>query len=83
MQAATMTGTLVMVGAAEMAPAGDAVRVWAVRLAKAAFIVVGLVATVMILDQMGVLAAYGLPAPFLRRKAVPVAEAAVPVADAA
>lgn len=76
MQAATMTGDLVMVGLAEATPAGDTVRVWARRLAKVAFIVIGLVATAMILDQMGVLAAYGLPAPFLRRTPVPVADAA-------
>jgi len=70
MQAAgTMTAELVMVE--PMIGQGvdaDVARLWARRLAYAAFLVVGIAATVMILGQLGTLAVYGLPAPFLRRR---------------
>lgn len=70
MQAAgTMTAELVMVEPMAAARVdADVARVWFRRLAYATFLVVGVVATVMILGQLGTLAVYGLPAPFLRRR---------------
>jgi hypothetical protein len=72
--AATMTPELVM--AAET-PTVDT-RAWSRldgrRVARLAFLVVGLAATAFILGQYDSLLVYGLPAPFLRR--VPVTAAA-------
>ena len=74
MQAATMTRDMVM---AEMVNVTAAdVRLWARRIALGALIVTGVAATLFILGHMGALVVYGLPAPFLRRVPVRVAEAA-------
>ncbi len=74
MQAATMTRGLVMTDTVVVDY--EAARQFGRRLAIAALIVVGVVATVWILGHMGTLAVYGLPAPFLRRVPVRAAEAA-------
>ena len=65
--AATMTPELVMTTSVET---GAWPRIDGRRVAKIAFLVVGLVATAFILGQYNSLLVYGLPAPFLRR--VPV-----------
>jgi hypothetical protein len=74
MQAATMTGEMVMTQALEVdvEPAGQLGR----RLAVWVLIAVGVAATIWILAQTGPLAVYGLPAPLLRRVPIRDAEAA-------
>jgi hypothetical protein len=67
--AATMTPELVMVAPTVSAEAATP-RVDGRRIAKVAFLVVGIAATAFILGQYDSLLVYGLPAPFLRR--VPV-----------
>ena len=67
--AATMTPELVMV-APTMSAEVKTPRIDGRRVAKAAFLVVGIAATAFILGQYDSLLVYGLPAPFLRR--VPV-----------
>jgi hypothetical protein len=74
MQAATMTRDLVMAETVNVTVAD--VRLWARRIALGALIVAGVAATFYILGHMGTLVVYGLPAPFLRRVPVRVAEAA-------
>ena len=74
MQAAVMTRDLVMAEMVNLTVAD--VRLWAHRIALGALIVTGVVATFYILGHMGALVVYGLPAPFLRRVPVRVAEAA-------
>jgi cell division protein FtsW (lipid II flippase) len=73
MQAATMTRGMVMTDTVGVDY--EAARQFGRRLAIAALIAVGVVATVWILVHMGSLAVYGLPAPFIRRVPVRVAEA--------
>jgi hypothetical protein len=73
MQAATMTRDLVMV-APTLSATSDETREWLRRAAKAAFLVIGIAATVWILVQYGTILVYGLPAPFIRR--VPIGAAA-------
>jgi cell division protein FtsW (lipid II flippase) len=73
MQAATMTRGLVMTDMVGVDY--EAARQFGRRLAIAAFIAVGVVATIWILGHMGTLAVYGLPAPFIRRVPVRVAGA--------
>jgi hypothetical protein len=68
MQAATMTPELVMVAPTVSAEAKTPID--GRRIAKVAFLVVGIAATAFILGQYDSLLVYGLPAPFLRR--VPV-----------
>jgi hypothetical protein len=74
MQAATMTRDLVMAETVNVTVAD--VQLWARRIALGALIVAGVAATFYILGHMGTLVVYGLPAPFLRRVPVRVAEAA-------
>jgi len=74
MQAATMTGEMVMTRTLDID--ADAARQLGRRLAVWALIGVGIVATMWILSHMGSIAVYGLPAPFLRRVPVRNAEAA-------
>jgi cell division protein FtsW (lipid II flippase) len=74
MQAATMTRELVMTETVGVDL--EAARQFGRRLAFAAIIAVGVVATVWILGHMGALVVYGLPAPFIRRVPVRAAEAA-------
>jgi len=74
MQAATMTGEMVMTRTLDIDV--DAARQLGRRLAVWALIGVGIVATMWILSHMGSIAVYGLPAPFLRRVPVRNAEAA-------
>jgi hypothetical protein len=72
--AATMTPELVMVAEAATTDTSTWSRIDGRRVAKLAFLVVGLAATAFILGQYDSLLVYGLPAPFLRR--VPVTDAA-------
>jgi hypothetical protein len=74
MQAATMTGEMVMTRTLDLDV--EAARQLGRRLAVWAIIGVGVVATIWILSHMGSLAVYGLPAPLLRRVPVRDAEAA-------
>jgi hypothetical protein len=74
MQAATMTRELVLTETVGVD--FEAARQFGRRLAIMALIAVGVVATVWILGHMGSLVVYGLPAPFIRRVPVRVAEAA-------
>ncbi len=72
MQAATMTRELVMAEAAEASI--ETAKLWAGRIAFGAMLAIGIAATVYILGHMGAMVVYGLPAPFLRRVAVPAVE---------
>jgi hypothetical protein len=74
MQAATMTQGFVVTDAVVF-DAAEA-RQWARRIVIGALLVAGVAATMFILGHMGALVVYGLPAPFLRRVPVRVAEAA-------
>lgn len=73
MQAATMTRDMVLAPELTMAP-DEQTRQWLGRAVRVAFFVVGVAATAWIMGEMGVLLAYGLPAPLIRR--VPVYEPA-------
>jgi hypothetical protein len=74
MQAATMTGEMVMTQALEVEI--DPARQLGRRLAVWALIAVGVAVTIWILAHTGPLAVYGLPAPLLRRVPIRDAEAA-------
>ncbi len=74
MQAATMTGEMVMTRTLDIDV--EAACQIGRRLAVWALIGVGIIATMWILSHMGSVAVYGLPAPFLRRVPVRNAEAA-------
>lgn len=67
--AATMTPELVMVAPTVSAEV-ETPRIDGRRIAKVAFLVLGIAGTAFILGQYDSLLVYGLPAPFLRR--VPV-----------
>lgn len=71
----TMTQDLVMVAAPAL-PAETATETThrLARVAKIAFVVVGIAVTAWILSQFGTLLVYGLPAPLIRR--VRIADAA-------
>jgi hypothetical protein len=69
--AATMTPELVMVAPTVSAEV-ETPRIDGRRIAKVAFLVVGVAATAFILGQYDSLLVYGLPAPFLRRVPVTV-----------
>jgi hypothetical protein len=71
---ATMTPELAMAAPTLSVEASAWSRVNGRKVAKVAFLVVGLAATAFILGQYDSLLVYGLPAPFLRR--VPVNAAA-------
>jgi hypothetical protein len=72
--AATMSPELVMVADTTSNETSAWSRIDGRRVAKIAFLVVGMAATAYILGQYESLLVYGLPAPFLRR--VPVNAAA-------
>ncbi len=74
MQAATMTRGLVMAPAASETTID--LGLWVRRAARVAFLVAGVAVTVWIMGQFGMLMAYGLPAPFLRRVVVAAGEPA-------